>query len=41
VTTVKRRVSTADIQGGHFAALEQPELLWEDLQEFLKVAWKV
>lgn len=30
----------ADHQGGHFAALEQPELLWENLQDFLKTAWK-
>lgn len=27
-------------QGGHFAALEQPEQLWQDLHDFLGVAWK-
>lgn len=25
--------------GGHFAALEKPEVLWADVQEFVKVAW--
>jgi microsomal epoxide hydrolase len=28
-------------KGGHFAALERPEDLWGDVQEFVKVAWKV
>jgi microsomal epoxide hydrolase len=28
-------------RGGHFAALEQPELLWEDVQAFVKKVWKV
>jgi microsomal epoxide hydrolase len=27
-------------QGGHFAALERPEILWEDVEEFVKIAWK-
>ncbi|KAL1594041.1 hypothetical protein SLS59_009072 [Nothophoma quercina] len=27
-------------KGGHFAALERPEALWEDVQEYVKVAWK-
>jgi pimeloyl-ACP methyl ester carboxylesterase len=27
-------------RGGHFAALERPETLWEDVEEFVKVAWK-
>ena len=26
--------------GGHFAALERPEILWADVEEFVKVAWK-
>ncbi|KAL1606169.1 hypothetical protein SLS60_003570 [Paraconiothyrium brasiliense] len=28
-------------QGGHFAALEKPEELWGDVEEFTKLAWKV
>jgi microsomal epoxide hydrolase len=28
-------------KGGHFAALEQPEQLWADVEEFVRVAWKV
>ncbi|CAO2652562.1 Nn.00g008450.m01.CDS01 [Neocucurbitaria sp. VM-36] len=27
-------------KGGHFAALERPEQLWEDIEEYVKVAWK-
>jgi microsomal epoxide hydrolase len=27
-------------RGGHFAALERPEALWEDVEEFVGVAWK-
>ncbi|KAF2025722.1 alpha/beta-hydrolase [Setomelanomma holmii] len=27
-------------EGGHFAALERPEALWEDVEAFVKVAWK-
>ncbi|KAF1944653.1 epoxide hydrolase-like protein [Clathrospora elynae] len=27
--------------GGHFAALEQPEALWGDVEEFVAKAWKV
>jgi pimeloyl-ACP methyl ester carboxylesterase len=27
-------------KGGHFAALERPETLWEDVEEWVKVAWK-
>jgi hypothetical protein len=27
-------------KGGHFAALERPETLWEDVEAFVKVAWK-
>jgi microsomal epoxide hydrolase len=27
--------------GGHFAALEQPKVLWEDVEEFVNKAWKV
>ncbi|KAF1835734.1 epoxide hydrolase-like protein [Decorospora gaudefroyi] len=27
--------------GGHFAALEQPKVLWEDVEEFVGKAWKV
>ncbi|KAH3968001.1 hypothetical protein HBI56_050200 [Parastagonospora nodorum] len=26
--------------GGHFAALERTEALWEDVEEFAKIAWK-
>lgn len=25
--------------GGHFAALEKPEELWEDVEKYVKVAW--
>ena len=35
-------LNTADaneLQGGHFAALEQPVLLWNDVWEFIQVAW--
>ncbi|KAF2033047.1 epoxide hydrolase-like protein [Setomelanomma holmii] len=28
-------------KGGHFAALERPEELWADVEEFVGVAWKV
>jgi microsomal epoxide hydrolase len=28
-------------RGGHFAALEQPKVLWEDVEEFVGKAWKV
>jgi hypothetical protein len=27
-------------KGGHFAALEVPEVLWRDLLDFIEVAWK-
>jgi microsomal epoxide hydrolase len=27
-------------KGGHFAALERPEALWEDVEEWVKIAWK-
>jgi len=27
-------------KGGHFAALETPETLWDDVEAFVKVAWK-
>lgn len=27
-------------RGGHFAALEVPEALWEDVEAYVKVAWK-
>jgi len=27
-------------KGGHFAALERPEALWEDVEEWVKAAWK-
>jgi microsomal epoxide hydrolase len=27
-------------KGGHFAALERPETLWEDVEEWVKIAWK-
>lgn len=27
--------------GGHFAALEQPKELWQDVEEFVGLAWKV
>jgi microsomal epoxide hydrolase len=27
-------------QGGHFAALEQPELLLGDLEDFVRQVWK-
>lgn len=27
-------------KGGHFAALEGPEVLWGDVEEFVKKAWK-
>ena len=29
-----------NVQGGHFAALEQPELLKGDLEEFVGQVWK-
>lgn len=28
-------------KGGHFAALEQPKELLADVEEYVKVAWKV
>jgi microsomal epoxide hydrolase len=28
-------------RGGHFAALERPKELWEDVEEFVGKAWKV
>lgn len=28
-------------RGGHFAALEKPAELWEDVEEFVGKAWKV
>jgi len=28
-------------KGGHFAALECPQELWEDIEEFVKKVWKV
>jgi microsomal epoxide hydrolase len=27
-------------KGGHFAALERPEILWQDVEEWVKIAWK-
>lgn len=27
-------------RGGHFAALEQPRELWEDVEEFVEKVWK-
>jgi microsomal epoxide hydrolase len=27
--------------GGHFAALEKPKELWEDVKEFTEKVWKV
>jgi microsomal epoxide hydrolase len=27
-------------KGGHFAALERPETLWEDVEQWVKIAWK-
>ncbi|KAJ4364751.1 hypothetical protein N0V95_000698 [Ascochyta clinopodiicola] len=27
-------------KGGHFAALERPEALWADVEEYVKIAWK-
>ncbi|CAD0028213.1 unnamed protein product [Aureobasidium pullulans] len=27
-------------EGGHFAAMEKPEVLWGDVEEFVKAAWK-
>jgi hypothetical protein len=27
-------------QGGHFAALEQPELLMEDIKQFVEQVWQ-
>ena len=27
-------------KGGHFAAMERPRKLWEDVEEFLQMAWK-
>ena len=27
-------------KGGHFAALEQPEVLWADVEAWVKIAWK-
>jgi microsomal epoxide hydrolase len=27
-------------KGGHFAALERTEVLWKDVEEFVKIAWK-
>lgn len=28
-------------KGGHFAALEQPKEFLEDVEDFVKAAWKV
>jgi microsomal epoxide hydrolase len=28
-------------RGGHFAALEKPEELWQDMEEFVGKVWKV
>ena len=27
-------------EGGHFAAMEKPEVLWGDVEGFVKAAWK-
>lgn len=27
-------------QGGHFAALELPDVFWEDIEEFVKESWQ-
>lgn len=35
----KTQVRADTMQGGHFAALEKPEELWQDVEEFIKVAW--
>ena len=41
VHSPERKLETGlTMQGGHFAALEVPELLWGDVEEFLKLAWK-
>ena len=26
-------------KGGHFAALEQPEVLWQDIEDFVAEFW--
>ncbi|KAH8731694.1 Alpha/Beta hydrolase protein [Phaeosphaeriaceae sp. PMI808] len=31
---------TTHTKGGHFAALERPEALWADVEEFVKAVWK-
>jgi hypothetical protein len=28
-------------QGGHFVALEFPDVLWKDIEEFVKGSWQV
>jgi len=30
----------AKVQGGHFAALEKPALLMQDLEDFIKQVWQ-
>lgn len=38
--TGELRFFRAHENGGHFAALERPETLWGDVEEFVKGAWK-
>ena len=38
-TSIRRLIRRADFQGGHFAALERPEALLADLEEFIGQVW--
>lgn len=38
---VKYLTHVVVIQGGHFAALEQPELIIQDVEEFVQQVWPV
>jgi microsomal epoxide hydrolase len=38
--TAKLAFFRAHEMGGHFAALERPEVLWADVEEWVKTAWK-
>lgn len=38
--TAKIAFFRAHDKGGHFAALERPEALWADVEEWAKIAWK-
>ena len=38
--TAKIAFFRAHESGGHFAALERPETLWADVEEWVKAAWR-